>query len=245
MGSVMMSGVAPNMTVPVTGIKASDIAVGSIVKLMEGGVATEYLVVNQGIPSGSSLYDASCDGMWLLRKDIKELRQWNSSDVNDYKNSTIHAWLNGDLFNLFGSIEQRAIKQVKIPYVNGTGKSAVASGENGLYSKMFLLSGHEIGITTSVCAYFPVDGAKLDFFDNGGSTGGTSQTKRIAYFDGTAEEWFLRSIHTSVTTTAWYLRPDGSYNDTKCSSSLGIRPALVLPFNAVFDENTLILRGVA
>ena len=76
MGKVMISGVAPQMKAPViSGILASDLAVGSSVYLMENGVATEYLVVNQGIPSGSSLYDSSCDGTWLLRKDIYEKRQ--------------------------------------------------------------------------------------------------------------------------------------------------------------------------
>lgn len=89
---------------PSTGILASTLPVGSVVKLMEGGTAVEYLVVNQGIPSNSNLYDASCDGTCLLRKDIHSERQWNSSNVNDYANSTINTWLNGDFFNSFGSV---------------------------------------------------------------------------------------------------------------------------------------------
>lgn len=35
---------------PSTGILASSLAVGTTVKLMEGGTAVEYLVVNQGFP---------------------------------------------------------------------------------------------------------------------------------------------------------------------------------------------------
>jgi len=64
-------------------------AVGSIVKLKENGALVDYIVVHQCKPS--SLYDASCDGTWLLRKDILETRQWHSSNVNDYANSTIKA----------------------------------------------------------------------------------------------------------------------------------------------------------
>lgn len=90
MGKVIMSGIVPLLKAPVTGVLASSLAVGSTVKLMEGGTAVEYLVVNQGIPSNSNLYDASCDGTWLLRKDIHSERQWNSSNVNDYANSTIN-----------------------------------------------------------------------------------------------------------------------------------------------------------
>lgn len=90
MGRVIMSGIVPLLKAPVTGVLASSLAVGSTVKLMEGGTAVDYLVVNQGIPSNSGLYDASCDGTWLLRKDIHSERQWNSSNVNDYANSTIN-----------------------------------------------------------------------------------------------------------------------------------------------------------
>ena len=132
---------APKMS----GILASELAVGSSVYLMENGVTTEYLVVNQGNPSGSSLYDDSCDGTWLLRKDIKEKRQWNSSDVNDYENSLIHPWLNGDFFNQFGVIEQSIIKQVKIPYRAGQGQgTTITGGSSGLSTKVFLLSAAEL-----------------------------------------------------------------------------------------------------
>ena len=106
MGHCIVVGGKPDMAAPVSGILASDLAVGSSVYLMEDGVAVEYLVVNQGKPSGSSLYDDSCDGTWLLRKNLKQNYQWNSSRVNDYQNSTIHSWLNSDFFNQFGSVEQ-------------------------------------------------------------------------------------------------------------------------------------------
>ena len=72
MGKVIMSGIVPQMKAP-GGILASDLAVGSVVKLIENGVATEYLVVNQGIPGNSNLYDSSCNGTWLLRNGIKEI----------------------------------------------------------------------------------------------------------------------------------------------------------------------------
>lgn len=88
---------------PSTGILASTLPVGSMVKLMENGAAVEYLVVNQGIPSNSNLYDASCDGTWLLRKDIHSNRQWHTSNVNKYETSAINTWLNGDFFNTASS----------------------------------------------------------------------------------------------------------------------------------------------
>ena len=246
MGKVIMSGIVPPLVAPVTGILAGDLAVGSSVYLMENGVAAEYLVVNQGKPSGSSRYDDSCDGTWLLRKDLYESRQWHSSNDNTYSASTIHSYLNSTFLGLLDSDIQAVVKQVKIPYVNGTGSGgSVATGANGLAAKIFLLSGYEVGFTTSVSSYFPVDGAKLDYFESGDTSGGTNRAKRIAYLNGTATIWWLRSPFTSYTDNAWLVVANGSCRYNYCPSSYGIRPALVLPSTAVFDKETLILKGVA
>lgn len=231
------------MKAPVTGILAQDIAVGSTVKLMEGGTAVEYLVVNQGIPENSSLYDASCDGTWLLRKYIHSERQWNTSNVNKYESSAINTWLNGEFFNTLGGAEQAAIKQVKIPYrKNGGSGGTDQSGANGLLCKIFLLSGYEVGWTTSDYSYFPVDGAKLSYFESG--TGTSANNKRIANLNGSAAFWWLRSPYTDYTNRVWRVYSDGNYGNNYASSSYGIRPTLVLPSNAVFDETTMILKGV-
>ena len=200
-------------------------AVGSTVKLKVNGTAREFLVVHQGKPS--SLYDESCNGTWLLMKDCYENRQWHSSNSNSYKASTIHSYLNGTFLNLFDADIREVIKQVKIPYVNGTGNSAVASGSSGLSCKIFLLSGREVGFSTSDNQYFPNDGAKLSYFESG--TGSSALNKRIAKLNGSATRWWLRSPHTSFTSRAWCAYSDGDYNRYSCANSYGIRPALVLP----------------
>ena len=227
---------------PLTGILASTLPVGSTVKLMEGGTAVEYLVVNQGIPENSSLYDASCDGTWLLRKDIHSNRQWDPSYVNKYESSAINTWLNGEFFNTLGSAEQAAIKQVKIPYrKNGGSGGSDQSGANGLSCKVFLLSCYELGWTTSNSSMHPVDGAKLDYF----IAGSAGKSLRIAYLNGTVNVWWTRSPYASGTSNAWFIQTDGNSNSSGASSSYGIRPALVLPSNALFDETTMLLKGVA
>ena len=168
-------------------------AVGSTVKLKVNGTAKEFIVVHQGKPS--SLYDNSCDGTWLLMKDIYENRQWHNSNVNNLENSTIHSYLNGTFLNLFESNIRDAIKQVKLPYrKNGGSGGSDQSGANGLLCKIFLLSGYEIGFTTSDNPYFPVDGAKLSYFEAG--TGSSALNKRIAYLNGSAALWWLRSPYT-------------------------------------------------
>lgn len=244
MGRVIMSGIVPTLKAPVTGVLASSLAVGSTVKLMEGGTAVEYLVVNQGIPENSSLYDASCDGTWLLRKDCHSSRQWNTSDVNTYASSAINTWLNGDFFNSLGSVEQSAIKQVKIPYDVGNNTNTVNSGVNGLSTKAFLLGGMETGANPT--GRLPVDSAKLDYFESG--TGTSANNKRIADFNGSVIKWWLRSPYGLSTDNLWYISITGElgyWPEGVATSYNGIRPALVLPSNAVFDETTMILKGVA
>lgn len=225
---------------PSTGILASTLPVGSVVKLMEGGTAVEYLVVNQGIPSNSNLYDASCDGTWLLRKDIHSERQWNSSNVNDYANSTINTRLNGDFFNSFGSVEQAAIKQVKIPYRAGYGSDGSdQSGANGLLCKIFLLGGYEVGFTTSDNPYFPADGAKLSYFEAG--TDSSALNKRIANLNGSAADWWLRSPDTNYTNLVCGVSSNGSYNGSSAFNLGGVRPALILPSTTLVDSNGMVI----
>ena len=247
MGRCIVAGGKPDMTAPRTEIKASDIAVGSSVYIMENGVAVEYLVVNHGIPSGSSLYDTSCDGMWILRKDCKEKRQWHSSSVNDYdyENSAIHAWLNEEFYNQLGDIEKNSIKQVKIPYRAGSGNDrTVTSGENGLSSKIFLLSPREAGIRSIDQSSSINDGAKLDYFEYGLES--SALKKRKALFDGEATNWWTRSPYiVSKGTYALAIAYTGNTSGTVSpTSSSGIRPALVLQSNALFDKTTLLLKGV-
>lgn len=197
-------------------------AVGSSVYLKVNGTNTEFLVVHQGKPS--SLYDDSCNGTWLLMKDIYVNKAWDSSN-NDYKNSDVHSYLNGEFLGLLETNIQNAIKQVKLPYHNGTGSGGTtATGANGLSTKIFLLSGYEVGWTTSDSQYFPVDGAKLDYF--GSSSGGNS--KRIANYGGSATYWWLRSPDTDDTSIVWCVYSGGDFYYDYCYLTCGVRPALVL-----------------
>lgn len=248
MGFIRYAGGKLNITAPSPGIPASDLAIGSSVYLMENGIAAEYLVVNHGVPSSSNLYDASCDGLWLLRKDCYETRQWHSSNTNVLESSAIHSYLNSTYFNLFGELEQAAIKQVKIPYranggLNGTDKS----GTNGLSTKVFLLSVYELGFTSSNGLNVNTDGAKLDYFDSG--TGTSAAAKRIAYMNNTKTWWWLRSLATNSRYQAAIISTNGSCStgsvNGNCSNSQGIRPTIILPNTAVFDSNTLVLKEVA
>ena len=223
-------------------VALSSKAVGSIVKIKVNGTLRDFIVVQQGKPS--SIYDESCNGTWLLMKDLYESRQWHSSNVNDYANSTIHSYLNSTFLNLIDANIRAQIRQAKIPYRPGSGTStSINSGANGLSAKIFLLSNIEVGGDPS-WSYFPKDGAKLAYFELG--TGTSANNKRLAYLNGSAAYWWLRSPYTDRSTNAWNVYSDGDSDNTdSCSSTVGIRPALILPSSLLVSDDGSVSTNTA
>ena len=205
---------------------AGDYVVDDIVQLRENLVPVDYIVVHQGLPS--SMYDASCDGTWLLRKDIAENRVWDSGDSNVLETSDIMAYLNGDWLTRYDSNVQNMIKTVRIPYRQGGGSGGTdQSGANGLQCKVFLLGGYEVGFSTGVSQNFPVDGAKLDYFISGNDS--SAKQRRIATLNGSATIWCLRSPNTDNTGDVCYVFSNGGYSIWYAGGSGGVRPAFILP----------------
>ena len=213
-------------------VTLSSKAIGSTIKLKVNGSARNFIVVHQGKPS--SVYDDSCNGTWLLMQDIYENRAWHSSNTNDYANSTIHSYLNSTFLNLFESNIKNAIKQVKLPYRKGSGTSTtVTSGSNGLSAKIFLLSATETSFDFS---YMPSgEGAELAYFK--GCADNSSDSKRVAYLNGSAANWWLRSPLCGLSSNALYVGSDGDWYSNYCSSSYGIRPALILPSTLLVSDD--------
>lgn len=222
-------------------VTLSSKAIGSTIKLKVNGSAKDFIVVHQGKPS--SVYDDSCSGTWLLMKDIYENRQWHSSDTNDYANSTIHSYLNSTFLAMLDSNIQKAIKQVKLPYRKGSGTSTtVTSGSNGLPAKIFLLSATEMSFNFS---YMPSgEGAELAYFK--GCADNSSDSKRVAYLNGSAACWWLRSPYCVSSRRALCVSSSGDWNYYgDCSDSNGIRPALILPSTLLVSDDGTVSTNTA
>ena len=221
-------------------VTLSSKAIGSTIKLKVNGSAKDFIVVHQGKPS--SVYDDSCNGTWLLMKDIYENRAWHSSNTNDYANSTIHSYLNSTFLNLFESNIKNAIKQVKLPYRKGSGTSTtVTSGSNGLSAKIFLLSATETSFSFS---YMPSgEGAELAYFK--GCADNSSDSKRVAKLNGSAANWWLRSPDCYSSGGALYVSSDGGWGGSLCFGSGGIRPALILPSSLLVSDDGTVSTNTA
>ena len=212
-------------------VKLSTKAVGSIVKIKVNGAAKDFIIVHQGLPS--SAYDASCNGVWVVMKDIYTTMKWDGSN-NDYLNSDMTAYLNGTFISLIDADIRNAIKQVKIPYTNYSNNN-VMSGSNGLSCKVFLLSGTEVGF--SGVSYMNTEGAKLSYFD--------SASKRVAYNGSSAAEWWLRSPSTVSSIHVWTVKSDGSYDYWNYYNTYGVRPAFVLPSTLVVSDDGTVSTNTA
>ena len=217
-------------------VKLGTKAIGDIVKIKVNGASKDFIVVQHGNPN-TGTYDASCDGTWLLMKDIYTTSEFSSNN-NSYKDSSIHTYLNGTFYNLIDSNIRAAIKQVKIPYQNGTGSGgSLATGSNGLSTKVFLLSGYEVGWTPGTSSdsnnRSPRDGVKLDYFGSGSG----ANSKRVAYNGSSTAIWWLRSPITNRSNTVWYVSIDGSIYDYLYSVYCGVRPAFILPSELMVSED--------
>ena len=146
--------------------------------MKESGADVDYIIVQQGNPD-ATLYDASCDGTWLLRKN-SVTRSYMWSTFGEYSGSVVDNCLKNTFVGTLNI--SNIIKTVKIPYVSSVRKTTenpytISSGADGLSEQAFLLSCVEIGGVVGDNYGAPADGAKLDYFN----LGSASDNKRIAY----------------------------------------------------------------
>ena len=208
------------------GTPLGELATKTSIYMNVDGVRTEWMVAHQGIPD-ATIYDASCNGTWLLMKDVYTFMRWNGgANYGLYSECAIHTYLNGTFLNLLDAGIKAQIQTVKIPYVNAEGSAA--TGSNGLSTQSFLLSEQEIGFTSSTTI-----GATLAYFKS------ATNADRIAYADNEAQAWWLRSVSSMAgigsESYAQSVKSDGTLYSITDYLTRGVRPVLI------FDsEETLV-----
>lgn len=226
----LTGGDAPGSGPSPGGISAGDLLVGQKVSINEGGSPRPYLVVHQGNPD-AWLYDASCEGTWFLRNEIKAMRTYGSSWFYNY--SAMPDFLDPDISGSATSgLDEKiknAMKVVQIPYHASTGD--IMSGANGLPCKAFILGANEYGVKTDFS--FPDDGAALDYFKD------KTSNDRIAYYSGQPVMHWTRSDRINGS-TVWGVSETGMLITKTISYSLGVRPAFILPYDYQFEESEVI-----
>lgn len=205
-------------------IQMQNVPVGGFITRTENGVPQYYLVVHQGLPS--DMYDASCDGTWVLRLGIYEIGLWDADNSTVLPGADIFDTMSG-ILSLFDAETQAAIKTVKIPYCVGGGSSTVQSGANGLECQIFPLSAYELGATSAFDKYeaMPEDGAILDFF----SPASRANIKRMAYSGETNINWWTRTQYADNSGLIYLSSTSSGVigGNAPNTSNRGIRPSFI------------------
>lgn len=201
------------------GIPIGSLDVGTSVFANVNGSLTEFYVAHHGNPN-SSLYDSSCNGTWLVMKDLYGTVAWGNK--YRYDNSTIHSYLNNTFFPLLDSKVQTAIKQVLLPHASYNG--TVFSGANGVSTKVFALSLFELNKKSDSSGNkYPSEGAPLELFVN--------DITKISSSDW----WWTRNLMKKTSGGSACLVKNYSYLSAYSTTySYGVRPTFIV------DSDTLV-----
>lgn len=204
------------------------LAVGSTVKIAVGGTDYDWLVVHQGLPG--SMYDASCNGTWLLMKDIYTKMKFDSRS-NLFVNSSLLQYLNTTFHDAIDANVRKLIKVATIPYIAKNNTAAASSGN--LRAWVFLLSMTEVGFVYTASSNMPIEGAKLRYFNS---------RSKIAYFGEEAAAWWSRTPYAVFNRNVWYITSNGdsAYSDVTVFYC-GVRPCMILPQDALVDDTGHII----
>ena len=147
-------------------------AIGSTVKLKEGGTLVEFYVAQHN-------YESSLNGTGrtlVVRKDIYDKRVWHATNVNAYATCDLDKWFNSTYKALLDPVIQTDMGQTTFYYTPGNGNTTVTT----LKRAVFALSATELGKTES---WFNKEGTALP----------KAADLQIAKYNGSADVQWTRS----------------------------------------------------
>lgn len=218
---VASAGAFVNAT-PMAGTPIGELAEGTLITIKESGAPVEFYVAKQGYEP--TLNDP--DRMLMVRKDVYDKRQWNSSNVNAWADSAMLFWLNSWYKGLLSANVQAMIGATTYRYTPGNGNTAVTTRSDAV----FLLSTTELGKWGS---QFNVEGSALPI----------ASTLQVAYQSGSAITQWTRSPSKDGTGAAIFLRTNGNVNSGYCTNTYGSRPCFTLPSTALVDTNNALIES--
>lgn len=196
-----------------------ELAEGTLVKMNENGAPVEFYVAKHD-------YESELNGAGrtlVVRKDVYDQRQWNSSNVNTWESYTLREWLNGDYKGILDIGIQQLIATTTYRYTPGGSNMTVTTRADAV----FQLSLTELGPSYT---YANVEGSVLPI----------ASTLRA----DTANQW-TRSPITSNSIAAMFVNYEGGFNNNDCTRSNGSRPAFTLPSTVLVDEAMNVIGGAA
>lgn len=208
---------------PIAGTPLSQLAEGTLIKILENGSPVEFYLAKHS-------YEPSLNGAGrelLVRKDVYDQRQWNSSNANAWANCVLRSWLNSNYKNLFSSAVQALIGTTTYYYTPGNGSWSVTTRSDAVFS----LSGTELNGSHSNCN---VEGTALPIWS----------TLRLAYnSSGDRSFQWTRSPVISNTSSAWAFDIIPGFGGFGVNTEIGSRPCFTLPATALVDQDLNLIES--
>ena len=244
------------------GTPIANLSVGDSVYVNESGSPVEYIIVQKGIPSMdaysyswptivSDCY-ATTDGVWLMRKDVYPTSVLycakDASKYAVYSSSNLRSFLQNDVFAVYDSDVQAAIKSVKLPCWYFTANEEEYPGKIvPVNNKVFALSIWEMNIS--------VPGTGVEF--SGEKDDGSMSTEPS--YEGVPLEYFLTDTENRAAANDKYWTRsavgEGTPQRAFCIIGVGAtycygtatgtgrytRPVFVLPHETIIDDDRLVI----
>ena len=208
---------------PIAGTPLSQLTEGTIIKINENGTPVEFYLAKHS-------YEPDLNGAGrelLVRKDVYDQRQWNSSNANAWANCVLRSWLNSNYKNLFSSAVQALIGTTTYYYTPGNGSWSVTTRSDAVFS----LSGTELNGSHRNCN---VEGTALPIWS----------TLRLAYnSSGDRSFQWTRSPVTSNTSSAWLFDTIPGFGGFGVNTEIGSRPCFTLPSIARVDTGLNLIES--
>lgn len=200
---------------PAEAFTLSDLSPGALVSLNENGSLVPFYVAKHDYESGLNGPGRTL----VVRKDVYDQRQWNTSDMNAWATCSMRSWLNDNYKALLDTNIQNLMGATKYYYTPGNGNNTVTTRSDAV----FLLSFRELG---EVHVYANIEGSVLPI----------ANTIKIAYQNGIpSSQWTRTPVTNSV--GAWrMLATDYAGTSDACTAASGSRPAFTLPGYLLLNE---------
>lgn len=209
---------------PMAGTPLSELAEGTLIKILENGAPVEFYLAKHNYEPG-----LNGDGRELVvRRESYTNVQWNSvRGENAYASSNIDSWFNTNYKNILSEELVSLIGSTKFYYTVGGGNNSISTLERPI----FALSMTELGETGG---YANAEGSTLPI------------SAMLKYPNFSSFSQWTRTCHTNISSgpsgDAWVLDPNGSVVDPVTASE-GARPVFTLPSTALVDQNLNLIES--
>ena len=240
-GKTLVSGTGYDIAFQKT---VGNMPIGTVINININNTIYEAVVVHKGNPD-PSMYDASCNGVWVwLKRSGFSFSSGGRDDVTysfdrynrEFDESEAFYCCNTLVYNRLKSATPSfasLIKSVKVPYADNS-KGKVLTLSQGVSAFVFPLSLIELGYSPD--SDIPKDGAKLSYFNTDADriSAGTDHYQ-------TKGPYVTRTVSMSDVSKSYRINGYGQKYIERKYIVASLSPAFILPYDVKLNDDNYII----